>query len=150
MGGGVDAALGVVGGGWKVGVSGWGWWWLGVPLHMCTCMCMHIYTHTHTYVCGKHDNFMQMAVSIGIFRDSLVIPYDVICMCTYICVHACTCICMCVEGFLSPPPIHPASTPQRGTPRISKNSKVLELIEIFQFCLNIWNQWRLPHPSVGV
>ena len=102
---------------WGVGVVG------GAPTHVH----MHAHTHTCTGMCGKHDNFMQMATTIG---ESLGIPYDVI--------H--TCLCMCVGGTLSSPltPIHPSPHPQGGgTPRISKNSITLELIEIFQFCLKI-------------
>ena len=41
-------------------------------------------------------------------------------------------------------------TPYSTTPRISKNSIRFELIKIIQFCLKIWNLWRLPHPWVGV
>ena len=116
----------------------------GCPPHTCTCTRMHACTHA----CVKHDNFMQMAAPIW---ESLGIPYDVICACACMCVHACVCVCMCVGGTLSPPPppsTHPF-TP-RGTPRITQNSIALELIEIFQFRLKIWNLWRLPHPWVGV
>ena len=36
----------------------WGWGLVGgCPLHTCT--------HTRTHMCGKHDNFMQMAAPIG-------------------------------------------------------------------------------------
>ena len=71
-------------------------------------------------------------------------------MMSYTCAHVC--MCMCVGGSLSPPPthIHPPPHPPGGTPGISQNSIALELIEIFQFCLKIWNLWRLPHPWVGV
>ena len=57
--------------GWMVVRGGWGWgWvdggggWLEVP-PTCThtCACMH--THAHTCIRGKHDNFMQVATSIG-------------------------------------------------------------------------------------
>ena len=34
-------------------------------------------------------------------------------------------------------------------PWISKNAIKFELIEIFKFCLKIWNLWRLPHLWVG-
>ena len=48
--------------GWGVWVDGgrWGVWVVGgAPTHM--------YTHVHacTCMCGKHDNFMQMATPIG-------------------------------------------------------------------------------------
>ena len=36
---------------WGVGMGGWWWGWLmGAPK-----------THVHTCICGKHENFMQMA-----------------------------------------------------------------------------------------
>ena len=110
--------------GWGVWVDG-GWGWLGVPPHMCTCTC----THARTCMHGKHDNFMQMVAPIG------GIPLISLWCHT-----------------LSPPPthIHPPPHPPGGTPRISQNSIALELIKIFQFCLKIWNLWRLPHPWVGV
>ena len=40
--------------------------------------------------------------------------------------------------------------PPGGTPWFSKNSITFELIKIFQFCLKIWNLWRLLHLWVGV
>ena len=113
-----------------LGVGG-GW---GVPPHMCTCMCMHTRTCMH----GKHGNLMQMATPIG-FGEILVIPYDVMCVC----------VCMWVGCTLSPPTT-PTPTPRGETPGIIQNSIALELIEIFRFCLKIWNLWRLPHPWVGV
>ena len=75
--------------------------------------------------------------------ESMGIAYDVICTCACVHVHACAHVW---GGTLSPPP--PPST-LGGTPRISQNSITLELIKIFQFCLKIWNLWRLPHPWVG-
>ena len=85
--------------------------WLGVP---------PTYMHTHTYMHGKHGNFMQMATPIG-FGEILGILYDVICA------------CMHMGG------VHPLTTPHPpgATPGIIQNSIVLELIEIFQFCLKI-------------
>ena len=50
--------FGVLGSLWLRG--GWGVVG-GCPLHMCTCTRMH----AHTRMCGKHDNFMQMAAPIG-------------------------------------------------------------------------------------
>ena len=67
---------------------------------------------------------------------------------SYMCVHACA----HVWGTLSPPPIliHPPPHPPGwGTPKISQNSIALELIEIFQFCLKIYDLLRHPHPCVG-
>ena len=89
---------------------------------------------------GKHDNSMQMAAPIG-FGEIPGIPYDVIRACACVCMRACMRmhVHMC-GGTLSPPliPIHPPPHPPGwGTPGISQNSIVLELIEIFQFCLKI-------------
>ena len=130
---------------------GWGGWWMGWRVvgeccHTHAHTRAHTHVHAHTHICGKHDNFMQMAAPIGgIPGNSL---WCHMCMC----MHACMCMCMC-EGAPShhPPPTstHPPH-PQGGTPRISQNSIALELIKIFQFRLKIWNLWRLPHPWVGV
>ena len=65
--------------------------------------------------------------------------------------HACTCIHvyklqMAINPRPNPPTHHPL---QGGTPGISKNSITVELIEMFQFHLKIWNLWRIPHPWVG-
>ena len=46
-------------------------------------------------------------------------------------------------------PPHPLPTSLGVGSRISKISIRFELIEIFQFCLKIWNLWRLPHLCVG-
>ena len=123
----------------------WGWGWVyggggggGCPTHTCTCTCMH--THAHTHVC-----MVNMIISckwLPPLRESLGIPYDVICMCACMCVcaciHVCTCMCMCVGGTLSPPPPTSTHSPTPGgTPGISQNSISLELIEIFQFRLKI-------------
>ena len=53
------------------GVGGWGWLGSGVsglggsswgcPTHVHR----HMHTYAHTCMCGKHDNFMQMATPIG-------------------------------------------------------------------------------------
>ena len=99
--------------------------------------CPHTCAHACTCMCGKHDNFMQMAAPIG-FGEIPGIPYDVICVYTYMCVHACMCMCTCVAA----PSCHPAppstQPPSPGeTPLISQNSIALELIKIFQFCLKI-------------
>ena len=59
------------------------------------------------------------------------------------CMSVCVCACMCiVYGVPHTPtptltPIHPSTTPQGGTPRISQNSIELEQIKIIQFCLKI-------------
>ena len=49
--------------GWGGGWMGWGWLG-GAPYtraHACACT----NTHACTRMCGKHDNFMQMAAPIG-------------------------------------------------------------------------------------
>ena len=110
---------------------GWGGGWMGwgvvgdAPTHMH--MCAH----------GKHDNFMQMAASIGFLGNPWEFPMmSYTCVC--VCVHACMCICvhMC-RGHPLTTPTHIHRPPQGGTPGISQNSIVLELIEIFQFRLKI-------------
>ena len=112
------------------GGGGWGVPPTHVNMHACTCMC------------GKDDNFMQMATPIaGIPGNSLWCH-------THMHMHACACVWGAPSHHPPPPSIHPP--PPRGTPGISQNSIALELIEIFQFCLKIWNLWRLPHPWVGV
>ena len=135
-------------GGWVYGGAGW----FGVPpTHVHMHARAHTHAHTHTCMRGKHDNSMQMAAPIG-FGEIPGIPYDVIRACTCIHVCACACVCICVGGLYHHPHPHPPTPhpPGWGTPGISQNSIALELIEIFQFCLKIWNLWRLPHPWVGV
>ena len=138
-------------GGWVYGGGGW----LGGAPHTCA----HARTHAH----GKHDNFMQMAAPIGGIPGNSLWCHTRVRVCAHacVCVHVRPCACMCVHvhecacvwGAPSHhPPLtstHPP-TPQGGTPGINKNSIALELIEIFQFRLKIWNLWRLPHPWVGV
>ena len=103
-----------------------GCWVVGwCPPHMCTCMRMH----ACTCACGKHDYFMQMAASIGFLENPWEFPmmsYTCMCVCAHACAH--------VWGAPShhPHPIHPTPRLQGGTLRISQNSIVLELIEIFQ------------------
>ena len=131
-------------GSWGGGVVGWGWGVVGdAPYtHAHACACTH--AHAHTRTCGKHDNFMQMAAPIGgIPGNSLW---------CHTCVHARACVCMhmCVHmggmhPLTTPHPHPPIPPPPGGTPGIIQNSIALELIEIFQFCLKIWNLWRLPH-----
>ena len=95
------------GGGW-MGVGG-GW---GVPSTN-----MHMHTHAHTCVHGKHDNFMQMAASIGFLGNPwefLMMSYVRACMC--VCVHACMCMCVGVPPHHPPPTSTHPPTP-RGDPR---------------------------------
>ena len=133
------------------GVGGLGWMGWGVVGGVPT----HVYTHAHTrmhartYMRGKHDNFMQMAASVGFLGN----PWEFLMM-SYVHVHAHACMYMCVHmcGAPShhPPPLSTHPPPPRGDTRNQSIFNSLELIEIFQFCLKIWNLWRLPHPWVGV
>ena len=136
--------------GWRVGgcwvggcwVGGWGCGVVGVP-H--THVHMHVHAHICTHSCMhvKHDNFMQMAAPIG------QIPGNSLWCHMHACVHAHTCAHVCGAPHL-PPLISTHLPTPRGDPGISKNSIRLELIKIFQFCLKIWNLWRLCHLWVGV
>ena len=106
-------------------------------------------THTHTHACmHAHAHVVNMIISckwLSPLGEFLGIPYDVIREC--VCMH----VHICGGHPLTTPHIYPPLyTPRRGTPGISQNSIALELIEIFQFHLKIWNLWRLPHPWVGV
>ena len=133
------------------GQGGWvdrGGEWLGGAPYTCAHACTCTHAHTRTCMHGKHDNFMQMAAPIGgIHGNSLWCHMHMcmhVCACMHVHVHVCG-----GHPLTTPHPIHPPPTP-RGNPGISQNSKALELIEIFQFYLKIWNLWRLPHPRVGV
>ena len=127
-----------------LGVGG-GWMGWGVVGGASTHMHMHAHactrTHACTCMCGKHDNFMQMAALIG-FGEIPGIPYDAICVCMCLHVHAHVCMCMCVHmcrgnPLTTPHPHPPTPHPRGGISGISQNSIALELIEIFQFCLKI-------------
>ena len=142
-----------VGGGW--GLGGWGWGVVGgaphtVHMHMHICMCMHAHAcMVNMVISCKWPPPLDFGKSWGFpMMSSLHV-----CVCTCICMHACAYVCMHVHvGRVHPlttPDPHPP-TPTRGDPWIIQNSIALELIEIFQFCLKIWNLWRLPHPWVGV
>ena len=133
----------------------WGWvdgggGWLGDAPNTCA----HARTRTHanarTCMRCKHDNFMQMAAPTGGIPGNSLWCH----MCVCVRAHAYVRMRVHVWGvhpLTTPHPIHPPPPPPRGgTPRISQNSIALELIEIFQFRLKIWNLWRLPHPWVGV
>ena len=134
---------------------GWGGAWMGVaggwgvlPTHM--------HMHAHARMCTHaHARVVNMIISckwLPPLGEYLGIPYDVICTCMH--VRTCTCVCVCmwvgVHPLTTPHPHPPTQPTPQGTPRIIQNSIALELIEIFQFCLKIWNLWRLPHPWVGI
>ena len=133
-----------VGGGWVYG-GGWGMLPTHVHMHVHTC------THTHAHIHVKHDNFnCKWQPHWGNPWEFPMMSYMHVCTCIHVC--ACVCICTCVGTTLSPAPtpIHPPPHPPGGTPGISQNSIALELIEIFQFRLKIWNLWRLTNPWVAV
>ena len=125
---GVLGSLWLWGGGRWVGISGDIWGHGGVT----TCM------HTHTNACIEIAN--------GRRHGGIHVYHACACMCLCICVNA------CVHG--TPPTLpYPLTSghlpPPQGTPRICQNSITLEVIKIFQFCLKIWNLWRIPHLRVG-
>ena len=109
---------------WGWGVDGWGWGWLGGPpltctcthAHTCTCMCMHAHTCTHMHA---HARVLNMIISCkwpSSLGESLGIPYDVICVCGFMHVHACVCMYTCVgaPSHHPPPPSTHPPTPQGG------------------------------------
>ena len=81
---------------------GWGWWvdggwgWVDAGWGM-VWGCPHTCAHACTCVHGKHDNFMQIAASLGFLGN----PWEFHMM-SYAHAHACACMCMCVWGTLSP------------------------------------------------
>ena len=111
--------VGVVGCGWGwLGVGGCGWGWLGVPRHTCTHTCMHAHAHACTCMCGKHDNFMQMATPIGGIHGNSLWCHTHVCVhaCVCVCMHACVCACVWGTPFHHPHPIHPSPDTQ-GDPQ---------------------------------
>ena len=83
-------------------------------------------------------------------------PWSTYCLCDAQIIPSSPChhhiIYMAPHIIITPPyteSTYPHS-PRGRTPRISKISIRFELIKIFQFCLKIWNLWRLPHLGVGV
>ena len=74
--------------------------------------------------------------------------------CMHMCAQLCACVhamytCTCVWGLPPPIPTHLPTHVPRGIPKINKKSISLEQIEIFQFCLKIYDLWRHPHLWVG-
>ena len=115
----------------------------GVSLDMCTHMCMH--THARNTKINMLGNCKWPP------------PWRQPCLscltCMHVCAHVHAHVCMHMHTCVgvpppNPTPIHPP--PRCGTPQISKNAIRLERIEIFRFCLKIWNLWRIPHLWVGV
>ena len=131
------------------GTGGWGWGVVGGVPHTCAYACACTHAHAHIRAHGKHDNFMQMAASIGFLGNPWEYPMMSY-MCACMCMHACMCVCMCVGATSHQPPSPSTHPPAPGGDLRNQNSIVLELIKIFQFCLKILNLCRLPHPWVGV
>ena len=102
-------------GGWVDVVGGW----LGGAPHTraYTCACMH--AHARTRTCGKHDNFMQMAASIGFLGNPWEFP-----MMSYVRAHACACmhVCVCGGHLLTNPHSYPPTppSPRGGPPELVK------------------------------
>ena len=137
------------GGRWVDGCLGASGGMRGVP----TCMHMHIHAHTCTHT---HVYMYRNCKWLPTWRHPCLACLSCsTCMCVGACMHVHVCIHVYM-GYLPhththPHPIHPSATPPGWwTLRISKNLITLELIKIFQFCLKIWNLWRIPHPWVGV
>ena len=115
---------------------------------------MHVHARTHTHA---HACVVNMVISckwlppldLGKSWEFPMMSYAHACVCA--CMHVCACAYGWGAPSHHPPPLstHPPP-PKGGTPGIIQNSIALELIEIFQFFLKIWNLWRLPHPWVGV
>ena len=126
-------------GGW--GGGGWGGWVDGVGVvgdvpHTCAHAHAFMHMHAHTRVCGKHDNFMQMAAPIGGNPwEFPMVSYVHVYACVHIHAHACAHVWG--HPLTTPHPHLPTPHPLGGPPGISQNSIALELIEIFQFRLKI-------------
>ena len=123
-------------------------WGMGVVGGAPTCMLpqTHVCMHTHAHAC-----MVNMIISCKWLPPIGTNPGNSLWCHMHMHACMCVCVCMCMGDTLSPPhiPIHPPPSP-RGTPGISENAIALELIKIFQFCLKIWNLWRLPYPCMGV
>ena len=67
--------FGVLGSLWLWGWGGgWGGGWLGSAPHTCTHAHACTHGHARTRARGKHDNFMQMAASIGFLGNPWEFP----------------------------------------------------------------------------
>ena len=97
-------------------VDGGGGWFGSAPhTHAHACACMH--AHARTCMRGKHDNFMQMAASIGFLGNPWEFP-----MMSYACVHvhACTCVWDAPSHHPLPPSTYPHPPKDEGTPESLK------------------------------
>ena len=124
---------------WGVGVGGYGW----ESVRVCgevSHACIHVHVHAcmHAHMCeqwchngnslGKHITSMGAAICMKLSCLT--------CMCVHVCMHE---ISPTYPDRLPPPP------PQGGTPEMSQKSIKIEQIEIFQFCLKIFNLCTLVH-----
>ena len=124
----------------REGADGWGvswdiWGHRGVT----TCTRMHAHTHKHMYRnCKWPPTWRHPCLSC------------LTCMCVCVCMHAHA--CAWTHSYTPIPTATPSthSPPPRRTPRIGQNSITLDLIEIIQFCLKIYDLLRHPHLWVGV
>ena len=114
------------------------WGGLGLPPHMCTC------THMHARTCalGKHDNFMQMAASIGFLGNPWEFPMMSyghmrmhVCMCMH--VHACACVWGHPLTTLHPHPPPPTDPSMGGG--MSTNHKSSNRIELSRLGQDLYN-----------
>ena len=118
---------------------------MGVSPYTCTHMHTHIYMHTHTSIHTHVYMYRNFKWPLT-WRQPCLSCLTCMYMYAHVCVHTTP---PTHTPIPTPTPINPPTT-TLGTPGISKNSITLELIKIFQFCLKIWNLWRLPHPWVCV
>ena len=125
-------------------------WVGGVWRHLgawgCPHTCAHACACTHMYTC------IEIAMATNMEASMFIMFNMHVCACMCACVCMCMCVCMEHPSHTHPNPNPNANThrPQGGTPGISKNSITVELIKIIQFCLKIWNLWKIPHQWVGV
>ena len=100
---------------------------------------MHAYACVHIYMHVKHDK--HGCLHGGSYLQFIYMYILVLCLC----IHVCPCGGM--WGYLQTchtHPIHPTPTRARG-PQITKNAVKLELIQIIQFYLKIWNLCTFLH-----
>ena len=104
-------------------------WGMGVPPHAHMHMCMHAHTCTCSYP------------KIYMYRNCKWLP-------SCLCLACLTCACVCMHVGVPHTPRYPLLPPPglKGA-QITKN--VIK-IEIIQFCLQIWNMQRFPHPFLHV
>ena len=114
----------------------------GVSLDTCTRTC------THAHARNTKINMLENCKWPPPWRQ----PCLSCLTCMHVCAHVRACMCAHARAHVhggAPTQSHPypPTHPPQGVPsQISKNAIILERIEIFRFCLKIWNLWRIPHP----